>query len=388
MRLSKKYYKLLAYLLLLLSLCWTGRFLLFIRPAAPFPLDLKWQVDLGNSTYERPTYQDGLILFPANKSFSSAWYGLDAQTGQTIWSRSIRRTSFLRCLTPEHLIVSGPYSLVALNPPNGQVIWSGEIGNTATCSETSVFSVVPRQFVETRSLSTGQYLWRGINPRYNILGAIYNREADELIAGGSIIVDPDSGNVLRSFEPTFLAYPPTDEGRGPMYLIDRGQLFIGGTVRDAKTGQVLHVEERFGGFAAPTVTQDTIYIADSSEDGYVEGVTALDRATYTVKWKYQPQHKLPGFSLITLSPVAIFDGMGYVIFSDATLRAFDLETGQELGYWQPQGLDLMFWPGCTLPLPQLPNPFDCIHSSGVGMTTSDDTLFVSFGDGKLYAFGK
>lgn len=86
--------------------------------------------------------------------------------------------------------------------------------------------------------------------------------------------------------------------------------------------------------------------------------------------------------------LGIFNGIGYVIFDDATLRAFNLETGQEIGYWQPQGLDLLFWPGCTLPIPQLPNPFDCVHSSGVGMTASEDTLFVSFGDGRLYAFGR
>ncbi len=117
-------------------------------------------------------------------------------------------------------------------------------------------------------------------------------------------------------------------------------------------------------------------------------MAALDRDTFEVKWQYQPQHKLPLLKLLTLSPVAIFNGVGYAIFSDATLRAFELETGQEIGYWQPEGLDLMFWPGCTLRIPRLPNPFDCVLSSGVGMATSENNLFVSFGDGKLYAFGK
>ena len=388
MRLSKKYYKLLAYLLLLLSLCWTSRFLLFVRPTASFPLDLKWQVDLGNSTYERPTFQNGLVLFPANKSFSSTWYGLEATTGQVIWSQAIFRNSYRRCLTSEHLVISGPRFLGVLNPQNGNIIWAEGIGNAATCSATTIFAIGNRGFVQALDIASGQYLWRGVTPKQPFRGLIYNFEAGELIADGRVIINSTSGQLLRTIEPSFRVHTPTDQGRGPMYLIDDKQLFIGDAIWNIESGDLFYPQEQYGAFAAPTMTDDTIYIADAGEHPFPSGVIALDRATYTVKWKYQPQHKLPGFSLITLSPVAIFDGVGYVIFSDATLRVFDLETGQELGYWQPQGLDLMFWPGCTLPFPQLPNPFDCVHSSGVGMATSDDTLFVSFGDGKLYAFGE
>jgi outer membrane protein assembly factor BamB len=387
----KKYKWLIVLILLLLPGCYLAlRFYIYIKPPSnSFPLTLKWRTDLGRSTYERPASQDGLVLFPADSILSSYWYGLNATTGQLIWSQRVPSDSFLRCLSAEYLVVSGPDSLLALKPGTGEIIWEDEIGQTATCSERKVFTIVPRKLVLALDLSTGQTRWAGTAPRESFIGLIYNPEMNELIADGAVIVDPNSGRILRSFdEPSFLGYAPSDQGRGDMYLIDQGQLFIGGSVRDAATGQVFHIEKRFSGFAAPTVSEDTIYIADGSEDGYVEGVAALDRATYAVKWKYQPKHKLPGLSLITLSPVAIFDGIGYVIFDDATLRAFDLETGQEIGYWQPQGLDLLFWPGCTLPIPRLPNPFYCVHSSGVGMAASEDTLFVSFGDGKLYAFGK
>jgi hypothetical protein len=114
-----------------------------------------------------------------------------------------------------------------------------------------------------------------------------------------------------------------------------------------------------------------------------DGVVAFDRATYNVKWVYQPQAKIQRIPLNTLSPVVILDGVGYVIFSDATLRAFDPETGQELGYWQLGLLDLWHWPICTFP----PIP-DCVGTARAGLTTSEDMLFASFGDGKLYAFGQ
>ena len=73
--------------------------------------------------------------------------------------------------------------------------------------------------------------------------------------------------------------------------------------------------------------------------------------------------------------------IGYVIFSDLTLRAFDIETGNELGYWQPSNLSILHQATC---FPLRPG---CMQLDSAGLTTSEDTLFVSFGDGKLYAFG-
>ncbi|MCP4361737.1 MAG: PQQ-binding-like beta-propeller repeat protein, partial [Chloroflexi bacterium] len=179
---------------------------------------------------------------------------------------------------------SGPRSLITLKANTGEIIWEGHRAQTASCSETMVFAVVPRSFVMAFDLSTGQSVWQGINPRHDVLGLIYNPEEEKLIAGGSVIVDPRSGQVLRSFEPPFLAYLPDDQGRGDMYLLDRGQLFFGGSVRDANTGQILHKEDRFGGYASPTVTEDTIYIADGGGYDYPSGVAAVDRDTYAVKW--------------------------------------------------------------------------------------------------------
>ena len=43
--------------------------------------------------------------------------------------------------------------------------------------------------------------------------------------------------------------------RGGMFVIDRGELFISGSVLDAQTGQVIHNEERFGSIRPPTVAE-------------------------------------------------------------------------------------------------------------------------------------
>lgn len=126
------------------------------------------------------------------------------------------------------------------------------------------------------------------------------------------------------------------------------------------------------------VTEDTTYIIDA-----IRGVVAIDKKTGDEKWVYHPEHKIQWFPLLTLSSVAMLDGIGYVITSDATLRAFDLQTGQDLGYWQPKAFDLVKWPNCLM-LPPL--PVCVLFQNQPGLIASDNTLFVSFGDGILYAF--
>jgi outer membrane protein assembly factor BamB len=263
----------------------------------------------------------------------------------------------------------------------GEVVWKkAERANRVTCSEQEVFfNGVSRDSVEALDIATGQRHWGGTTPQKSFNGLIYNPEADEIIASESTfpeefyLVNPRSGQLLRSFQK--VTNPPIEEIRGPMYLVDRGQLFLGGTVLDAQTGQIIHKEDLYGTSTPPMITADTMYLSS----GYA--VVAFDRTTYQIKWIYPSQ---PPWALVyTISPVAILDGVGYVIYSDATLRAIDLETGQELGYWQPGLLERFFWPVCA----PVPFPF-CTPTTGVGMTASEDSLFVSFGDGKLYAFGK
>lgn len=354
-----------------------------LRPKSSFPLNLKWQVDLGRSTYDYPVYRDGLVLMPADGYINSNWYGLEAETGRVIWEQWTGSNNFLRCLTTKYLVVSGYSSFKTLNMHTGVLVWEKEGANTASCSEKVVFySEVPRNSVSAADLTTGQNFWVGTKPRKSFSGVIYNPEEKELLATHAeefYIVEPQTGRLKSSFPKVGFAPqggPPWI--RGSMYLIDRGELFVGANVQDTQTGRVIHRENRFGVNRLPTVTADIVYLA-----ALHDGVVALDRATYEIQWIYSPPTSQPdSASLATISAVAILNNIGYAIFSDATLRAFDLETGLELGYWQPDQEDLMDWPVCIYPDPLS----DCIESARAGLATSAETLFVSFGDGKLYAF--
>ena len=365
------------------------RYLWLKQPASGFPLKLQWEANLGHTTYERPAYKNGLILIPAESWFNSSWYGLDEMTGQVFWSRNTGkargRYNFRRCLTDDYLVISGHLSLYVLEPQTGNMIWGGEradryYANTATCTNEIVITGISRSYLQAFNLTEGQLIWTTSSANRNLSDPVYNPDTEQIIAYGpeGILntISPHDGTLIRSFERS--TAPPYEEWRGSMYVVDEGQLFLGGTVLDATTGEVLHKEDQYQTLVPPTLYGDTIYISSNRE-----GIIALDRSSFKVKWIYQPQPKNSWFPLIALSQVAILDEVGYVIFSDATLRAFDIETGQALGYWQPPTMDLWNWPICMPPV-----VLGCNEVAKVGLATSDDTLFVSFGDGKLYAFRK
>ncbi len=362
------------------------------RPAVSFPLTEKWQVDLGDASHDSPVYQNGLLSYPVDTDSNfgtdqSYWYGLNAVTGQTIWSQQVEPYNFHRCLTSDQMIISGPLSLLALQPQTGEILWQKEKGTQVTCSKDSVFaSVAPRDSIHALDISTGQRRWDKTDPSISFSSFIYNPDANELIASETTlpsdyyIIEPSSGKIKRSFQDAGRA-PLNVYERGVVYVVSNNHLFNGGTVIDTQTGQVIHHEERYALYP-PTLTDGTMYLSTVEE-----GIVASDREKHEIQWRYHPS-SLPlfkGVSLVPLTQVAILDDIGYVIFSDATLRAFDLETGQELGYWQPDKETLSQWPFACL---RFPGRDDCLQSAMVGLTAANDMLFVSFGDGKLYAFGK
>ncbi len=361
---------------------------ILVRPPTSFPLIQKWRLDLGNSAHDYPIYQDGLVFMLADYTIVSNLYGIEADTSQIIWQQELYKPGYRRCLTSEYLVF-GSWAIVVLKAQTGELLWQKENTNSAraTCSQDTIFySEVPRYSIWAADLATGQDIWKGTEPHKGFSGFIYSPETDQIIAdesnvpGYMYIIEASSGLINRSIEMRLYAPEDGNGDRGSMYLIDRNELFISGNVLNVQTGDLIHKEERYGSRLPPTVTSDTMYLP-ALEDG----VVAFDRVNYDVKWLYSsPAPKYGSDSIYTISNVAILDDIGYIIFSDATLRAFDLETGQEIGYWQPSKEDLMDWRVCTYPNPRS----DCIESARAGLTISEDTLFVSFGDGKLYAFGK
>jgi outer membrane protein assembly factor BamB len=367
-------------LVLILFLITGTRTYFLVLPKTSFPLNLKWKLDLGFSSSDAPVYQDERFFFSTYRVIDTQWYSINANTGKVEWTRTASRGDVLRCLTQKYLILSsklytaGSSRIKVLLKPNGELAWERDRSYAQTCSEVLVFTGSPRGDIGALDIASGQMLWGETEPPGNHSRVMYNPETKELIAaykGNTFhFIDPLSGRILRSTENSLFV--------SDKYLIDEGELFVGRGIFDAGTGQLIHEMPFYRDDAPPTVTEDTIYISQG-------GIAALDRANYKLKWLYQPQDENQWIPRSALSPMTILDEVGYVITSDGALRAIDLDTGQELGYWQLGPIDLFKLPYCTT-LPPVPN---CIFlASRAGLSVSQNTLVASFGDGKLYAFSR
>lgn len=280
----------------------------------------------------------------------------------------------MRCVSSKLLVLSSNAGLIVLTTSNGETVWSSDYAeDSAACSKDVVYaSGVPRDSIRAFDLYTGERLWDATSPRKDLSWVLYNPQNDELIAswGDFNLIEAKNGVIKTKF-PAFGSPPDYgDMVLGPIFLVDRGELFTGGTVQDAQTGELIHEEKQFSTKYPPTLTPDTMYLSARNV-----GIVAYDRTGYNVKWIYQPQSSTP---LDPVSPVAISNRIGYAIFSDTSVRAFNPETGQELGYWQPAPLE--FRPWCAI------RPFACDEKAKASLAVSGNTLFISMGDGRVYAF--
>lgn len=169
-----KKYGLLLIIVLLLSLAvvaslrtrWANS---LIKPKAPFPLELIWQVDLGYSSHDRSVYQEETIFLPSTGLLMTSWYGIDAVKGEVKWSHlvGIEQSHFVNCLTSDYLVLSGIWLIQVLSTRTGWVVWEGDQheAGSATCSKTAVFSSgVPRDSIAAYDITTGQELWSWTQP--------------------------------------------------------------------------------------------------------------------------------------------------------------------------------------------------------------------------------
>lgn len=112
-----------------------------VRPLVSFPLTEHWQVTLGESTYERPVYYEGMVWLPGVDWLETELYALEVDTGKIIWLRPIALYNFLRCVTNSYLVLSGSGPLVILQTKTGDTVWQKEREPyQAICNQSTVFS--------------------------------------------------------------------------------------------------------------------------------------------------------------------------------------------------------------------------------------------------------
>lgn len=372
----------------------SNRLEVFKQAATPFPLVVKWTRSLSKPRRVPLYYQDGLVFFRDNDNI---WHALKAHTGAITWSQSLpgRILSLpdgsLVCQQPDALIIENGAGLFRIEPQTGKVIWQLNENNwSATCTDDLLVVIIPHGLIKAFDLATGTLRWQDVTPSNQNFTSylVYNREAQTLLG---LVRNPDrsvnreilhtieaeTGHILHSMDDPFSSGGML-LGLGKGSLVDEGRLFAHGTVLDLATDQISRKPYPIGWGIEPTITAEKIYVPADDD-----GVWAVNRDTLRFRWQYIPTSPLQdqGVTLGTLTEMVILDNVGYIILSDATLRAIDLDSGKELGRWQPEDEVLAYWPlGClNYPLG------DC---NPANITASEEMVIVSFGGNKLYALGR
>jgi outer membrane protein assembly factor BamB len=155
-------------------------------------------------------------------------------------------------------------------------------------------------------------------------------------------------------------------------IVENGKLYYGAFVMDAATATPVCVHPEYAGSLNPgdlfydlPLIDGVLYISTSSS------VVAFDTVACQPRWEYQPQARVGGKRPRVVSNPAVLNGIVYAIFSDATLRAINQQSGQEIGYWQAEAVKYSRSNDQAIP----------------GVVASNDMLIASFGNGQLYAFG-
>jgi outer membrane protein assembly factor BamB len=153
------------------------------------------------------------------------------------------------------------------------------------------------------------------------------------------------------------------------FRFDNQRIYCLGLAFDSKDGRVIS-SLTFDGVAKqwfPLIVSDTMYL-----NTFSGSLIALDLTGFNEKWKYTAYSHNQPISII--SNVAVVGSTGYAIANDATLHAFDLITGNEIGWWRaPAVVDWQLKPGRYSPI--------------AGVESDGKRLYASFGTNTLYAFG-
>jgi outer membrane protein assembly factor BamB len=343
-----------------------------------FPLALRWQQRLDCRSVFPPQAWGVTFVVPYYWCPKSGLYALDVKSGEILWQRGgddlpVTNSPGSR-LSPGGKLIVGTYEGVqALDLRTGETLWTTTSFlpvRNMTFGEGKVFVRVEWTMFSAHDLETGRTLWQSIvKDRSEIY---YDARNQSLVTvpsanvGNHYWLDPDSGEILRVKPMAIRSQAMTTA------LVENGKLYYGAFVMDAATATPVCVHPEYAGSLDPgdlaydlPLLDDVVYISTSSS------VVAFDTVACQPRWEYQPQRGGRWRRPEVVSNAVILNGVVYAIFSDATLRAIDQQSGQEIGYWKAEAVKYSHSRDSAVP----------------GVVVSGDVLIASFGNGEIYAFG-
>jgi outer membrane protein assembly factor BamB len=352
--------------LVVLSACRGSPSSLYLAEAAHnFPLRKLWSFEASTVSVDPPEPADGIIL---NSTADLISYALDAEGGDVLWQREISSglgvLDTWRAIAEGKWILAGGRSVIAIDLRSGDLVWTAD-GFTAPVGVAVGYGMVfvaSKGWVTALDLATGEAMWENASMPGYTFAVLYDETRNRVLVPAEefYVLDPLSGELLAVID--------TDLGCSARnYRIHGGWIYCIDRIYDASTGRLL--------FKFPYMTKDYLwYSLTDSEMLYFRttsgSVGAIDMGTMSLKWEYRPTARENGEVPQIVSNVAALNSVGYAIADDATLRAFDLATGQEIGWWQAAFV-----------------AEERTLSRDFGVATDGERLYATFGGKTLYAFG-
>lgn len=331
---------------------------------------LRWTFQAPDDILDPPEVINGLVFIHVPGSIVA----VETATGQERWRTWARGISYLRVGANDDIVVlpsQNDREFLAINQHDGALLWSqapplSEPGRiwSLLVAENKVYIGSKPSPTEVRAyeLQDGKLLWATHEPfRASSLQTmkLWDDELYVFIGNDLYVLDPETGALKRELLRKF--------GDGGGLIFDGQNVYLsyeGGLLaKDAQTGNTRWRFEREcarqeKAVFFPTKVGRLVYAGRACQI-----LVALDAMTGTPVWEST-------LTADTKCDVTAIGNTGYVILGDGAVIAFDLDSGQEVGRLQTN--------------PRSVNPF----LDQKGLATDGESLFITLGDKKLFAFGK
>ena len=272
------------------------------------------------------------------------------------------------------LVTGTNASITVLDAQSGEILWQNNIftNRGMTVGDEKVF-VSTYGFIWALDISNGEVVWEIPGPGRSAAQApYYSPENNFLLLDQSTyrIVDASTGEIFYETGRTFNLQEPSNVNEG---VINQGKYLRVRPLRlevlNPMTAEILHAfEGRYNPLDQYPFVQDGIAYLNS-----YWAVEVIDIERQERVWRHEFSRDFEEDGLKVYGGPVLYQDAVYVILSDASIRALDRQSGEEIGKWQGRQVERRWGIGT----PIIP-----------GFAIGGDLLYVSFGTHELCAFGK
>jgi eukaryotic-like serine/threonine-protein kinase len=286
-------------------------------PAPKGTLFRSWRFDTGGELYSSPAVSGDWLVVGSKSGFL---YGLNATTGEQVWSRDLGQ--YIVRSTPAILedivYVNNGYQSLALSLDDGSTLWTVDVsftGNTSpTVENKTVYVASQNGAILALDARTGEQRWR-MQLEGLIFGSPTADDGRLLVAtdGGKVFaLNLETGLILWRFQADGGIFAPVISDEGVVYFTTNA----GATYAITATEGEQQWRYDAGGASGGSVTLNEVIVG--SDNG---GVSAIDRETGSIIWL------APTGGQIMVGPTIV--GKLVVVASGQTLYGFDIDTGEQ-----------------------------------------------------------